>query len=100
MMSAIGVPANMDNVLQNMGFNAEARVQLVDVARYGMTLDSLVDYRYQESEDFESLYASLRKPGGTMTGNGGAQITDPGVFVQPRACYAFMTGCYIGRHVE
>ena len=60
-MAAIDVPVNMDNVLQNMGSNAEARGQLVDIARYGMSLDSLVDY--QESEDFEPSYASLRKSG-------------------------------------
>ena len=97
-MAAIDVPVDINNVLQNMEFNAESRVQLVNVAHYGMTFDSIVDY--QVSEDFESLYASLHKPGGTATGNGGAQIIDSEVFVQPRACNAFMIGCYIARHAE
>lgn len=43
-MVTVDVPVNMDSVFQNMGFNVEARGQLVDVARNGMMLDSLVGY--------------------------------------------------------
>ena len=49
-MTAIGVLINMDNVLKNMDFNTEAKGQVINVARYGMTFNSLVDY--QESEAF------------------------------------------------
>ena len=89
----------------NMGFNANARVYMEDSANgEGMTLESLLEY--EDSSDFEALFDSLRKPGGTIPNPNAAvqgqpqALPNPGVRVSSRAIDNFKTGCFIAQHMQ
>ena len=101
---AAAPPTNFDEVLVQIGFNNAARDYMTDVDGENMTIASLLEY--QEEGDFEALFASLRRPGGTMAnpdaGTPGqpARIPNPGVKVSTRAIDNFKTGCFIAQHFQ
>ena len=92
------VPTDFAGVLDACGFNAQARTRIVEVTRENLEMSNLLDFT--EDDDFESLFSSLRKPGGQIGDgtSGNPHRTDPGVFVSARAADGFWTICYMAQH--
>jgi hypothetical protein len=84
--------------LTRMGFTAPAAAYLT--AEDGQNLRSLASFRELDDSNVDELIKAVRKPGGTIAGDNGNQIQDPGFPVSVSAANNLKLMCYYLRNKQ